>query len=170
MHPIWSNIFKEAKNQSEDLYQILSNVPIFTGLSRRELKEFIRICHKRTYQQGEVVFWKGEPGVGMYIVQKGKVAVFAGEDPQNPEIVFATLSEGDFLGELALLDDTPRSASVVALEPSKLIGIFRPDLFSLFERKPGLGVKMLSKLAQLVGERLKFTNDALEECRQKGNT
>ncbi|NOY78536.1 MAG: cyclic nucleotide-binding domain-containing protein [Calditrichaeota bacterium] len=166
MHPMWSNIFKESGNKGENLYQILSRVPIFEELSKRELREFIRISHKRTYKPGEIIFWKGEPGVGMYIVQHGEVTVFSGENPQNPDIVFATLSEGDFFGELALLDDAPRSASVAAKEATELIGIFRPDLFSLFERKPALGVKVLLKLAQLVGERLKLTNQALEECKQ----
>jgi len=166
MHPMWSNVFNQSGNKAEDLYQILSRIPIFEDLSKRELKEFIRISHKRTYKPGEIIFWKGEPGVGMYIVQRGDVSVFIGENPQKPEIVFASLSQGDFFGELALLDDAPRSASVVAKETTELIGIFRPDLFSLFERKPALGVKVLLKLAQLVGKRLKFTNRDLEQCKQ----
>ncbi len=167
MHPIWSNIFRAKEERKKDIISLLSQVPIFHRLSRGQLREFAKIAHVRHYAAGEAVFWKGEPGVGMYIVQKGKVAVFVGEDAANPEYVLATLEDGDFFGELALLDDSPRSASVAATEPTELIGIFRPDLFSLFERRPALGVLVLRQLAQMVGERLKHTNDVLEECRKK---
>jgi CRP-like cAMP-binding protein len=167
MHPIWSNIFRTKEENKKDVTALLTQVPIFQGLSKNQLREFAKIAHVRQYRAGETVFWKGEPGVGMYIVQKGKVAVFVGEDPTHPDYVLATLQDGDFFGELALLDDSPRSASVAAIEPTELIGIFRPDLFSLFERRPALGVLVLRQLAQMVGERLKHTNVALDECRKK---
>ncbi len=166
MHPIWSNIFREKEKGKSTIATLLIQVPIFRGLSKSQLREFARIAHVRRYDTGEVVFWKGEPGVGMYIIQKGRVSVFVGENPAQPDYVLATLQNGDFFGELALLDDSPRSASVAATEPTKLIGIFRPDLFSLFERRPKLGVLVLTKLAQMVGERLKHTNEALEACRK----
>ena len=166
MHPIWSNIFKAKEANKKDIYSLLTNVPIFRGLSKGQLREFAKIAHSREYEAGEVVFWKGEPGVGMYIIQNGSVSVFVGDDPAQPDYVFATLGDGDFFGELALLDDSPRSASVLADKSTKLIGIFRPDLFSLFERRPKLGILVLTQLAQMVGERLKHTNEALEACRK----
>jgi CRP/FNR family cyclic AMP-dependent transcriptional regulator len=65
------------------------------------------------------------------------------------------LSNGDFFGEMALLLESPRTASAVAHEPTKLLGFFQPDLFSLLETKPKTGNKILLHLAQMIAERLR---------------
>jgi CRP-like cAMP-binding protein len=76
-------------------------------------------------------------------------------------MVFAQLCSGDFFGELALLDEEPRSAMAEAQEPSKLIGFFRTDLLTLMHRSPELGNKILINLSRVLGERLRQTNIAL---------
>jgi CRP-like cAMP-binding protein len=68
---------------------------------------------------------------------------------------------------MALLDESPRSATAVANGETTLLGLFRPDLFNLIERKPRLGSKILLKLAQMIAERLRCHNIELQILRQK---
>ena len=90
----------------------------------------------------------------MYVILDGKIEI---KDPETGSI-FASLNSGDFFGELALLDEEPRSASAVCNEPSRLIGFFRSDLLTVIERYPKLGNKILLNLSRVLGERLRETN------------
>ncbi|MFQ5865806.1 MAG: cyclic nucleotide-binding domain-containing protein [bacterium] len=158
---LWRNIFKNDAKQTETVIAILKRVPLFKGQSKSELLEFERLIHRRHFKAEETIFWEGEPGVGMYIVEDGLVAIYKDSMEQGREEL-ARLSRGEFFGELALLDESPRSATAVALEDTKILGLFRPDLMGLIERKPRLGNKFLLQLASLVGERLKHTNEELQ--------
>ncbi len=164
---IWSNIFKRDSRDKDDPIVTMRNVPLFSELKNLELREFLRISHIRTYQPNETIFFEGEPGVGMYIIQKGRVKIQKHLNGEKQSMTLAELTDGDFFGELALLDDSPRSATAVAAVETKVIGIFRPDLIALFDRKPKLGIKVLFKLADMIGQRLKATNDELQRLRDK---
>lgn len=63
---------------------------------------------------------------------------------------------------MALLDDSPRCASAVAIETSHILGLFRPEFFDILERRPKLGIKVTTKLAQMIGSRLRVTNTELQ--------
>ena len=97
----------------------------------------------------------------MYIIQEGTVKIYKTlSDGSDKEL--AILKNGDFFGELALLDESPRSASAVARESSHILGLFRPEFFDILERKPKLGIKVTTKLAQMIGNRLRITNTELQ--------
>lgn len=156
----WGNIFRK-KTEEDNIIDILKGVPILDCLSNNELKEFERIVHQRQYKANENIFWEGEPGVGMYIIQNGTVKIYNTlPDGSNKEL--AILKNGDFFGELALLDESPRSASAVAMETCHILGLFRPELFDILERKPKLGLKVTTKLAQMIGNRLRITSSKLQ--------
>ncbi len=161
VYNVWKNVFKKATKEVENnTLDVLKAVPILSDLSKNELKEFERIIHQRCYKPNENIFWEGEPGVGMYIIQKGTVKIYKVlPDMKSKEM--AILKSGDFFGELALLDELPRSASAVAMETCHILGLFRPELFDVFERKPKLGLKVITKLAQIIGNRLRITSDRL---------
>ena len=158
---VWSNIFKKRASEEETSMAILKRVPLFKNMKKSSLKEFEKLLHRRTYKADEAIFWEGEPGVGMYIVQEGTVAIYKGTSEKEKEEL-AKLAHGEFFGELALLDESPRSATAMALEDSKILGLFRPDLLELIDRKPRLGNKFLFNLSLLIGERLKHTNEELQ--------
>ncbi|MBF0558402.1 MAG: cyclic nucleotide-binding domain-containing protein [Nitrospirae bacterium] len=73
----------------------------------------------------------------------------------------ATLSDGEFFGELSLLDESPRSASAIAYKPCKILCFFQADLFDLINHDPRVGVKITIGLARTIGYRLKQTNECL---------
>lgn len=160
MNNLFGNIFrsKSAKTEEDRVIDLLKGIPLFEGLTSRELSAVERILHRRTYRPDETIFRQGEPGVGMYIIVEGKVAVVA--EPGSRKL--AQLQTGEFFGELALLDDSPRSASAVAQVECRMLGFFQPDLFGLIERNPDLGIKIVVRLARVIGERLKKCNEQLE--------
>jgi len=159
MSKFWENFFKFREKQKNGVGTILLKIPVFQELTPRELKTIQRILHQREYRQAEVIFAEGDIGLGMYIIEKGMVHIAC----KNEHHILAELVEGDFFGELALLDDAPRSASAVAKAPSTLLCFFKPELLDLIERNPKLGSKILFRLAWTIGERLKSTNEQVKE-------
>ena len=153
MKSLYENFFKN-KESSDPVLQVLGQVPIFENLTPKELKDLARLTHERFYKANEPVFKKLAPSEGMYVILKGIVEI---KDPDS-NTTFATLGSGDFFGELALLDEEPRSAMAVATEASELIGFFRTDLLTLMTRDPELGNKILLNLSRILGERLRRTN------------
>jgi len=120
------------------------------------------LTHERTYKKDEHVFKKLAPAEGMYVILDGGVLI----TDSDSETIFAKLESGDFFGELALLDEEPRSASAISTMPSRLIGFFRTDLLTLMKRSPELGNKILLNLSRILGERLRRTNQELAKPNQ----
>jgi CRP-like cAMP-binding protein len=157
----WGNIFRQTDEAS--VFTLLRDIPLFDGLSSGELSKVKTILHRREYEPDEVLFHQGNPGVGMYIIQEGTIAII----DETTGGTLAELSDGDFFGELALLNETPRSATAVAQTESVLYGLFRPDLLGLVERDPSLGVQILLRMSRVISERLVQTNNTVRELREK---
>lgn len=165
-NPLWDHFFKKRSAEQESILHMLKDVPIFSDLSEKELQEVEKIIHRRKYKAGEPVFRMGDPGLGMYIIIEGSVDIVEENENMEPKIL-ASLSDGAFFGDLALLDEAPRSASAIAKTECDVIGFFRPDLMDLLYRKPQLGIKILFALARVVGERLRKTNEVLADLQRK---
>lgn len=149
---LWGNFFQ--RDPEKDILTLLRGVPIFDGLSRSDLKAVERILHRRKYHAGEYIFREGDPGLGMYIIEKGEVSIVS--ESRSTEI--SRLGKGEFFGEMALFNERPRSASALAYEDTKLFGFFQPDLSGLLETRPRIGVKVVAKLASILAERLYKAN------------
>ena len=158
MKPLWENYFNKNKTRNPVILS-LKTIPIFEDLTSNEFEEISRLVHKRNYKKGEIIFKKNSPGEGMYIIISGSVNII---DPDS-ETVFASLSNNNFFGEMALLDEEPRSAQAIAVTPSDLIGFFRTDMKSLISRFPDMGNKILLNLSQVLAERLREANILLQE-------
>ncbi|MCB0289925.1 MAG: cyclic nucleotide-binding domain-containing protein [Calditrichaeota bacterium] len=163
MDSFWGNIFRQREKEEEGIRYILRRIPVFKGLNRKELAAVERILYRREYKSGEIIFHQGDPAAGMYIIEKGKVQVVFEPTQQ----VIAELHDGDFFGELALLDDSPRSATVIARMDCKMLGFFQSDLLDLIERTPRLGVKIVMRLLTVIGERLKKSNEQVQALQIK---
>ena len=163
---LWKNLFSQRVIREGTTEEVLSKVPAFANLAPRDLKEVAAIVHKREYRAGEPVFYQGDPGLGMYIVQEGEVSIaILGKDGNEQEL--AVLGDGDFFGELALLDESPRSANAICKTDCTLIGFFRPDLFELIEKENTFGIKIVLKLAEIVAERLRKTDKELSKVKSQ---
>lgn len=157
----WGYIFKD-KDQSREVKvtDVLKQIPLFDHLTNRELKTISSLVHHRTYQPGEYIFLKDQPGAAMFIIQRGVVNIVLPE-AEGREIHLATLKAGTFVGELALLDNSPRSASAKVVEPTEALAFFRSELNKLLTTYPSIGSKIMRKLALIIGQRLKATNEQL---------
>ena len=153
MEALYKNFFRK-KDNTDPVLKALERIPIFENLLKKELKNIAQLTHEREYKSNEYVFKKHAPAEGMYVILDGEIKI---KDPKSGNI-FASLHSGDFFGELALLDEEPRSASAICTVPSRLIGFFRTDLLTLINRYPELGNKILLNLSRVLGERLRETN------------
>jgi len=165
-HPLWDPISAKNKSEMSDIMQILAKMPIFSDLDSKELKEVEKIIYHRKYKKGEPIFRMGDPGLGMYIIINGAVEIV--EEPENgTRTKLAELEKGAFFGDMALLDEKPRSASAIAMVDSDIIGFFRPDFLDLLYRKPRMGIKILWALSRVVGERLRKTDEQLTNLQRE---
>lgn len=143
------------RGEEGNIIPVLRTVPLFEGLTFRDLKKIELIVHERTFMPDEVVFHERQPGAGMYIIKKGMIKLTKTINEEKVKI--GELGEGEFFGEMSLLEDYPRSAQATAVVKTEALGIFRPDLFDLIERNPRLGSKILMKLSQRLAGRLRKT-------------
>ena len=112
--------------------ELFSKVPLFEGVSPEDRAALARAATLRTYRRGETIVQQGQPGDAFYVLVKGRVAVEI-VAPDGREVVLNTLGEGDHFGEMALLDDAPRSASVIAQEKSDLAILSRAVFLDLLK-------------------------------------
>ncbi|MDA0337443.1 MAG: cyclic nucleotide-binding domain-containing protein [bacterium] len=146
--PEWENLFSpQSTVKTQSLERLLGRVSIFSLLRARELRTLARMVHVREFSRGEVVIHRGVQQSGLYLVRTGSVHIVR-EGPEGKQRTVATLGIGELLGEFALLDDTPRSTSVIAAEKSELVGFFKPDLTDILATKPSMGCMILLRLGE----------------------
>ncbi|OGF45152.1 MAG: hypothetical protein A2231_03055 [Candidatus Firestonebacteria bacterium RIFOXYA2_FULL_40_8] len=171
MPNIAENIFERLRKifgvDKSEIAKILEKIPIFSDLNLVELNKIEIITHEREYMDGEQVFHEKEPGAGMYIVRSGSIKLSKKTVVGEKELT--TLKTGDFFGEIALLDESPRSATAVASGKTKILGFYRPDFLELLKRDPRLGSKVLLQLSQMIAKRLRATTDATLKGATNGN-
>lgn len=152
-----NGILRKIRGDEGNIIPVLRTVPLFEGLTFRDLKKIELIVHERTFMPDEIVFYERQPGAGMYIIKKGLIKLTKTINEEKLKI--AELGEGEFFGEMSLLEDYPRSAQATAVVKTEALGIFRPDLFDLIESNPRLGSKILMKLSQRLASRLRKTTE-----------
>jgi len=154
-NPMWTNLFRRQAPWKQTATDMLLATPIFSGLPRRVVAQLVETMHRRSYRDNEVIFTKGDPGLGMYLVLSGQVSI------QLDSSELTGLLPGDFFGEVALFGEELRTADAVACGDTELVGFFRPDLQEWLEQSPRQGVKVLQQLGQVVAARLRASNERL---------
>ncbi|MEC9379192.1 MAG: cyclic nucleotide-binding domain-containing protein [Candidatus Latescibacterota bacterium] len=162
--PEWENFFaREGSDGGGSLEKQLAKIAVFDLLRPHELRKLARIVHVRSFRKGELIIRRGALQSGFYLIRTGSVHIVReGEDRRE---VVATLYPPELLGEFALLDDSPRSTSIVAAEPSELIGFFKPDLDDIRNTSPEIGCQIFLRLAE---EMTKSLNKDYDRLRQMG--
>jgi CRP/FNR family cyclic AMP-dependent transcriptional regulator len=136
----------------------LRRVPLLEALGREHLDEIALLGRPVRFPAGRLIFQQGEEGDGLYIIAHGDVRVFySGDD--GSEATIALLSEGESLGELALIDGGPRSAAALALSDTTAVAITHEDFAQWLEHRPEATRALLTTLS----ERVRRTNQELAE-------
>lgn len=164
---IWNNIFQKKKNKEEkDIIDVIKNVFLFEDLNHREIRNVARIAYVRHYDASENIIKEGQRSAGMYIIMNGEVEI-SKQKKDGVKTVLANLEENDIFGELGLVDNSPRTATVTAVTPTDVIGFFRPELLKLINDDPKTASKITFKLAQVVAKRLRYTDEELQKSLEK---
>ena len=124
-----------------DVASKLANVSIFSGCSKLELTLIARAAKEVSHKQGVVIAREGERGIGLFLILEGRCDVSVGGRSK------AKLGPGDFFGEVALLDGGPRTATVTAITPVKLVGITGWVFRGLLMEHPSIALKTLESVA-----------------------
>ena len=141
--------------------EVLMGVPLFARLTERELLRVMQVADVRSYEAGQCVIRDGDTGDELFVMLSGSATVRKGE------AVLSTLGRGEHFGEMALIRNQPRSADVVAQQPSDIAVIRRADFYEILRTEHGMAVKMLWQFLGVLAERLDQTSKDLRSAREE---
>ena len=129
-----------------DAAEMLSRVPLFAGVDRKQLAKLVDRMSERTFSEGEAAVEEGRGGAGFWLIESGDANVSVGGNPVR------TLGPGDYFGEIALIDDGPRSASVVAATDLQCRGIAAWEFKGFVLEHPDAAWAIMATLARRLRE------------------
>lgn len=131
---------------------MLKNVVLFKDLSMHELGMVDSLLHERRYLADEVIFDEGEEGQGLFVVLSGRVKIARPGDARGMLIEF---DPGSFFGEVALLDQSVRTAQARAIEDTHIVALFRAEFYSLLQTHSAIASRISFQLARVLAARLR---------------
>lgn len=126
----------------------LARVDLFSSLDRKDLQMLARSCQERMYSAGSPLIKQGDTGVGLYVIISGHVKVTLANNPDRPEEDLGTQGPGSVLGEMALLDDLPRSATVTAVDDVTALLLPVWEFRTTVRNHPEIALKMLAAMSR----------------------
>jgi len=137
--------------------ELLARVPLFDGFVDDDLKHILKLTSRKEFGKERVLVHENDSGESFFMILKGKVKV-TGEGQDGKEVILSFLGSGEFFGELTLVDDEPRSATVTAVEPTVVLILHRNDFLSLLETNG----QMMKKFMTILSKRLRHANDQIK--------
>lgn len=132
---------------------------LFRDLPASSLTKVAWLSVSRNYARGETIFQQGDPGDALFVVVTGRVKIST-RTGEGTEVFFDVLQTNDAFGEIALIDNQPRTASAIALEESQLLVVSRPHFMQLLEKDPTVSIHLLKLFCQ----RIRATSQLVEEA------
>ena len=158
---LWQMLERWKRSSPElDRIKFLKTVPFFNELAHRQLKTVSDIMFERNFEAEEIIFAEGQPGAALFLILDGKVAVEMCR--QHHTTILAILEKGAFFGEMALLNEAPRSANARSLERTYTLALYRNDLTRLIQRDPQTACQIYRAIAGIVSDRLRSTNELMQ--------
>lgn len=154
-HPLWANIFRSKEDPVTEVCRLWSSTPLFKQIPQSYIRRLVKNMHPRFYKAGESIFTTGDIGAGAVLIKSGDINIMAGAN------VLASLSSGDFFGEVALVVDEPRTADAVAATDCELIFFLRPDLEEWIHSAPKQGAQLMANISRVLAGRLRHANEML---------
>jgi len=151
-----------ADDRADELQRkvdVLKQMPLFRHLTYREIIRVLNVTEVKEFAPGTDIIKEGTFGEELYILLKGKVRV------HKNDAFITYLLPGSHIGEMALVDRIPRSASATAEDPSRLLILRRREFYEIVRKDPSLSVKLLWSFVQVLAERLRKTTAELSGAR-----
>ena len=133
----------------EFMTTILKKIPLFSSLKDDELEALKKVTLTKNFEKDKIILLEDEEGDTLFIILKGSVKVTSFSE-KGKEVIYSILGEGDFFGDMSLLDGKPRSASVISIEETEMQLIRRSDFYRLLEQYPRIALKLLEELASRI--------------------
>lgn len=133
----------------------LRTIRLFEGIKKRDVIHILECLQERTYLKGETIFAQGDIGRALFIVFSGRVALTRLDRATDKSEVIAEVRPGEFFGEMALLEEMPRTATAYAQEETRVFMLFKTKLESLLFSRPRIGVVVATQLAKIMSARLR---------------
>jgi CRP/FNR family cyclic AMP-dependent transcriptional regulator len=138
--------------------RILRSTLLFGALDDDSLSSLAAVCGQRAYGKGQYLWYQGDPGTVLLIICSGLVKVMLASG-HGDEMVLAMLGEHEAMGELSVLDGLPRSASIVAVQPTTVLLLDRSSMLEILGRRPEVLAEVLRALGRLVRRTTEQTGD-----------
>jgi len=146
----------EKSNLSAEALEAIGQFKLFAGFKSAELATLVSLAEEKAYAADELIIREGGPGESMFVVLSGEVVVF--RDAQGKRIEFTRMGVGESFGELALMDDGPRSASVAAVGPTRVLRITQDVVAVLAGVRPAAAIHLLRAIGKSLVARLRLGN------------
>lgn len=127
------------------------DIPLFSGLSEADHALLTQVAVRRSYPRHTLLLQEGDPGERFYLLRKGRAKVYLG-NADGREVILAFLGPGDFLGEMALVDEEPCSANVMVLEESEFVSIGKSEFQKVLASSPSMAANLVKALSRRVRE------------------
>ncbi|MFB6097657.1 MAG: Crp/Fnr family transcriptional regulator [Salinibacter sp.] len=134
---------------TREIAERLREVPALSHLSSSACYAMADVTHRRTYRRGEVLYYEGDPGLGLYIVASGRVRLLTDRE-SDPPCELRVLETNDMIGGLSLLGDFSRLETAETVTEAEVLGFFCPDLKNVMRRNPEAGAEIVMALARHV--------------------
>lgn len=138
---------RDVDPKTLDAIDALNQVSIFRSLPSGALRDLADAVHVRDYKRDEFLYYERDPGLGMYVVQRGRVRLLV-EDETGTMHELRQVGNQEFFGKLSLLGDHRRTETAQAITETRVLGLFRPDLKTILKRHPGSGAAIIEAIAR----------------------
>lgn len=135
--------------------EFLSKISIFKGLNSFDIGKLVTAMYCRSYEADEAICAEQELGKALFIIMSGEVAVTRKSGMLKEEKILSRLKSGDFFGEMALLEEKPRSATVKSLTPCQVCIIYKANFDSMIEKDPKIGLVVIKNISVILSSRLR---------------
>lgn len=122
--------------------EFLARVPIFESCLPEEIASIVAVAQQHSYAPGQIIVTQGTPGQAFYLITAGRVAI------ERDGLPLGAFGPGDFFGEMSLLDNAPRSATIRAIDETHCLMLSSWDFKALLERTPAIAIRLLEVLSR----------------------
>lgn len=153
---------RETIHHNIQLVDVLGKIPLFRGLSDRQLRDVVHICARRTFAQDEVLCRVGDESWEMYVLLRGSLVITL-----EGGKMLSRLEPVETVGEMGLFTGDRRSATIAAATPAILLSIHKMELLKLFRHDSDLGIRVLLNVISELSGKLRRDNEIIQELRLK---
>ena len=148
LRDLYRRMFRRQEDaRTNEVVEVLKQVTLFQGFSRSALRGLAEVLHRRDYKRDEFLYYENDPGLGLYIVERGKVRLMT-EDEKGKTRELRQVAENEFFGSLSLMGEFRRMEAAQAVTETRVIGFFSPDLKTMLKRNPPVGAAIVAALAR----------------------